>query len=349
MKIKEVQACYPRWEQIPQISGWQSHLWQIVVRVTADDGTVGYGYGGGGNAGVAVVNSHLRELSLGRQINGPDDILHAYKDAVQAIIPYGRGGLAQMALSGLDLALWDLLGKAEKCPVYRLLKGNATPTHAYATTNDLELSSLYGYEAVKITYKWSDASDEDLAEDKAAKARSALGPNKKLMFDCYMSWSSRVALRMAERLKPYTIWWFEDVLTPDDLDELAVLRPKINPILLAGGEHEMTLAGFRRAAAKSSLDIWQPDVTWCGGLSGTLGILEAAKKAEVPVILHRGGEPWGLHLIVAGGCAPWAETMPHRWQPGAEQLWLDEPVVEKGMIVPHDAPGFGVKLNESLL
>ena len=90
-------------------------------------------------------------------------------------------------------------------------------------------------------------------------------------------------------------------------------------------------------------------MTWAGGITGTLRILALARRHRVPVVPHRGGEPWGLHLIVATDCVDLAETMPHRWQEPRDDLWLGEPEVIDGTIEPGDEPGFGVRLNEELL
>ena len=118
---------------------WQSHFWQIVVRVEADNGTVGYGYGGGGEPACLVVNRHFRELAVGCEIETSEDI-RALWDRIYALsLPYGRTGLPVMALSGLDLALWDLLGKVQGRPVYDLLGGLRKPkVRAYATGEAFE-------------------------------------------------------------------------------------------------------------------------------------------------------------------------------------------------------------------
>ena len=111
MNITDVKAVYPKYRNVPP--SWRTNLWQIVVRVESDAGVVGYGYGGGGKAAVEVVNGHMRELLIGRTLNDTSDIFSAWDDLYYQSIPYGRKGIAVMALSGIDLALWDALGKAE--------------------------------------------------------------------------------------------------------------------------------------------------------------------------------------------------------------------------------------------
>lgn len=349
MKITDVQAVYPNYRQ--PLGGWRPYLWQIVVRVETDAGICGYGYGGGGVAAVAVVNRHLRELLLGASIDSPADITRLWDRLYAASLPYGRGGIAIMALSGMDLALWDLLGRAEQQPVYALLSQSPrTRIRAYASGDDPEWFAQMGFTAHKIPFgRPVDDSSFERAIAGAEASRQHLGADSLLMFDCYMAWDAATALEMARQLAPYDIYWFEDALTPDDLPGLAGLRRHLSPILLAGGEHDFTHHRFRAIAQAGALDIWQPDVTWCGGVTATLRIIELAKEAGVPVILHRGGEPWGLHVIAGGGCENLAELVLGNRQRVADELWLDAPRPVDGHLTLSDAPGFGVRLNEELL
>ncbi len=350
MEITTVEAVYPKWSQIPP-GAWQSHFWQIVVRVEADNGAVGLGYGGGGDPGCQVVNQHLRELLVGRTVETTDDIRETWDDLYQQSLPYGRKGLSVMALSGVDLALWDLLGKARGLPVYELLGGLKKPkVRAYASGNETERYLDMGYTANKFP-PGRGGSDENVAQTVASarRSREIFGDDALIMTDCYMSWDAAATLRMAEALAEYDLYWFEDVLTPDLVDEQAALRPGIKPINLAGGEHEFTRFGFAAAAKAGALDIWQPDLTWCGGITEGLRILDLAKEHGVTVVPHRGGEIWGLHFIAATDCDDLAETHPERWVPPRDELWLEEPTTVDGHLTPPDRPGFGVRLNETML
>ena len=107
MKITDVKAVYPKYQHLAP--SWRTHFWQIVVRVDTDAGVTGYGYGGGGVAGVAVVNGHLRDHLIGHEIERIADIQATYDMLYMESLPYGRKGLGVMALSGIDLALYDLL------------------------------------------------------------------------------------------------------------------------------------------------------------------------------------------------------------------------------------------------
>ena len=350
MKITDVKAVYPNWRQLPA-GAWQSHFWQIVVEVRTDAGVAGLGYGGGGRPAVEVVNSHFRELLVGRAIDSADDIRETWDLLYFKSLPYGRKGIPVMALSGVDLALWDFLAKAQDRPVYELLGGlQKQKVRVYASTENFDRDRDAGFTAVKFSSQWTgDERDYDDTVEAAAKARAAFGPDALVMADCYMSWDSEVTSEMARLLSPYGLYWLEDILTPDDLTEMAALKPRVKPVLLAGGEHEFTHHGFEEVARAGALDVWQPDITWCGGITAALRVLDLAGKTGVKVVPHRGGEVWGLHFIAATGCEDLAETHPDRWQDGAETLWLDEPRPVDGYITPHDRPGFGVVLNEAML
>ncbi|MFQ6028357.1 MAG: enolase C-terminal domain-like protein [Dehalococcoidia bacterium] len=330
---------------------WRTHFWQIVVRVESDAGVAGLGYGGGGVASVEIVNRHFRELLLGRDVNNIAHISAIWDDLYDASMPYGRKGLAIMALSGVDLALYDLLGKAERKPVYEVLGGaKKSRVFSYATGQDAELYHRLGYQAHKFSHRWTGAAgDYDIAVDTAARAREIFGPDALLMIDTYMSWNRATTVEMAKRLSEFNLYWYEDVLNPDDLQGQAELRPLVEPTLIAGGEHEFTQHGFSEIARTQALGLWQPDITWCGGLTAGRRIVELGRESGIPVSPHRGGEIWGLHLIVASDCADLAEYHSDHIRDQRDVLWLDEPHPVEGYIAPTDRPGFGVTLNETML
>ena len=349
MKIREIQAIFPKYKHIGP--SWRTHFWQIVVRIETDTGVTGYGYGGGGVAGVEIVNRHFKELLLGRNINSIEDIQAIWDFLYDASLPYGRRGLAVMALSGVDLALYDLLGKVQGEPVYKLLGSlRRERTRAYATGPDAEVYRDLGYTAHKFTHLWNGCDSEyDAVVTTASRARELFGPDALLMIDSYMSWDEAVTRKMIYRLKEFNMYWFEDVLKPDDVLGQAALKPDVRPSMIAGGEHEFTQHGFAELARANSLDLWQPDITWCGGITAGVRIVAMAHELGIPVSPHRGGEVWGLHLLVATDCADLAEYHTDHIRSDRDVLWLDEPEPKDGYLTPRDDPGFGVRLNESLL
>ena len=349
MKITSLKAVYPRYRHVPP--SWRTHLWQIVVRVETDVGIVGLGSGGGGVAAVEIVNRHMAELAVGARVDSVADIAAIWDDLYAASIPYGRKGVAIMGLSGIDLALWDALGRAEGLPVRDLIGGpRRDSVPVYATGGDSEWYAELGITGQKIPHRWTgEESDYDRAEEQVTAVRRILGPEADVMIDTYMTWSSDVTLKMAERLRHLSVRWFEDVLTPDDLAGQAGLRGKLGPTLVAGGEHEFTHHGFREIARAGALDVWQPDIKWCGGITAGLRILELAIKTGVPVVPHRGGEPWGLHFIAGSDCQQLAEMVMGQKDAPRDVVWLDAPEPVDGRLQVTDEPGFGVRLNEAML
>ncbi len=348
MKIKSVQAVYPNYKHVAP--SWRTYFWQIVVRIESDSGLVGYGYGGGGMASIQVVNLHFNELLLGKSMDDVKDIEMIWDELYFQSLPYGRKGIAVMAISGIDLALWDLLGKSENVPVYKLIgERNKGEVPCYATGPDLDWYAQQGFTAHKFPHRWNKESDYQTAIDKAQTARETLGPNALIMIDTYMSWDYRVTLEMSKILSDFRIHWFEDVLTPDHLVDQHKLCDSVKPTLIAGGEHEFTHYGFQEIADKQALNLWQPDITWCGGITAGIRILAIADKQDLPVVPHRGGEVWGLHLIVSSNCQSLAEVLPGVRDSEKDLLWIGEPEVKNGTISPSEEPGFGVTPNLSML
>jgi len=361
MRITEVHAVYPKNHHVG--SSWRTHFWQIAVRIDTDTGVCGWGYGGGGEGAVRVVNGHFRDLLLGREVEADQEgIARTWDELYKACVPYGRRGIAIMALSGIDLALWDLAGRLAGKPVFELLGGGGERNRirAYATGSQLSRSRDSGFTAVKTsiqpraTTTPSEAADAEkeavsVAVEWATQARQMLGPQALLMVDAYMSWTPALAVSMAQALRESDVYWLEDVLLPDELEDLAALRTRIRPSLLAGGEHEFTHYGFAEVARAGALDLWQPDVTWCGGLTAARRIVDLAQRLGLAVVFHRGGEVWGLHLIASGAGEDLAELVIGSGGTGGQTLWRGEPQADNGYLTVPDGPGFGVEINTDFL
>ena len=348
MKIKSVSAVYPNYQHTTP--SWRTHLWQIVVRVETNTGQIGWGYGGGGKAAVEIVNGHFAEILVGKSFDSISDISEIWDFLYTASIPYGRKGVAIMALSGVDLALFDALGKAEMKPVANLLGSTIKDQmRCYATGPDTNYYAELGFTAQKFPFQWKGNESEAVGVAMGEKARSAFGKDAEVMFDVYMTWNSEITLRMHKALEHVGIHWYEDILTPDNLEELGVLRTKIYPVNMAGGEHEFTAHGFADIARTKAYDIWQPDITWCGGITAGLQIINLALANNAEVVPHRGAEPWGLHFIAATACEDFAEILPGVRGGGIDDLWIGAPEPVDGYIQIENEPGFGIKPNEDLL
>ena len=155
MRITDISAVYPNYQGFDS-KNWRNKLWQIVVRVDSDTGHVGYGYGGGGLASLPIVNGHFQELLVGSTLDNKDDISRLWDMLYYESLPYGRKGIAIMALSGVDLALWDLLAKAQGITVAELIGGVQKPSvKVYATGPDSVWYAELGVAGQKLTHRWT--------------------------------------------------------------------------------------------------------------------------------------------------------------------------------------------------
>jgi L-rhamnonate dehydratase len=309
---------------------------QIAVAVNTDSGLCGVGVGGGGLAGVHIVQTVLRDLLVGRDAQ-PVDVL--WDAMYEATLAFGRKGVAIMAISGVDLALWDLRGKSAGKSVAELLGG---PIHAtmptYSTVWDVESLPENTSGAYKLHL--GKEPDSRTLVDIVRRARDRVGPAATLMVDAWMKWDVASTLQFAEAVAPLGIAWIEEPLPPDDLKGYAELTRR-SPIPIAGGEHEFTAAAFAELIERRLHHIVQPDVCWCGGMTELVKIYRVAKEHGVRVCPHRGAELWGLHAIAALDPQPLAESG-RPWM-----TWVGgQPPIKDGIIAAPSGPGFGALIQE---
>ncbi len=324
----------------------------VLVLVETDEGITGIGMGGGGEPAALIIEKHFTTFLLGED---PFNIEALWDQMFRVSLPYGRKGTAIMAISGVDLALWDIVGKATNQPVYRLIGGQTKERiPVYGTGNHVEWYKAHGYHGFKLAMPHGPAdgyAGMRANVELVRAAREAIGLDAELMLDCYMAWTVEYSVRMAEMLEPYRVRWIEEFLPPDDIEGYAEVRRRVRGLATATGEHEYTRFGFRELIDRKAADILQPDINWVGGLSETIKICHMAAAVGLPVIPHGGGSPWGIHLIMANVNCPLAETF---IEPGVrvedEQpgLLLGGARPQDGYIVPPEAPGFGLTLNENL-
>ncbi len=341
MHITEVRAVQPIVPPPPP--DWRTSFGQILVAVDTDCGLTGYGVGGGGLAGIHVVRTVLRDVLLGQD---PEAIGPLWRTMYEATLPFGRKGIAIMALSGVDLALWDLHGKAVGRPIAELLGGTIDrPIPTYVTVwGEIEPALARSHSAFKLHVGLAEASDRIASVLRAvARARDVIGPARPLMIDAWMKWTVATTLEVAQHIAPYQVAWIEEPLPPDDLRGYAELSLRC-PIPIAGGEHEFTSAGFAELIERRLHQVLQPDVCWCGGLSEVIKIYEMANRSGVRVCPHRGAEVWALHALAALDPKPLAESG-RPWM-----TWVGgQPPIRDGHIQLTDRPGFGVEVDEASL
>ncbi len=338
MKITGVRACQPR---CPSPPDWRTSLGQILVAIDTDAGLTGYGVGGGGRAAIHVVGTVLRDLLLGRS---PEPVEALWQAMYAATLPFGRKGIAVMALSGVDLALWDLRGKAERRSVADLLGGvrnGRIPT--YGTAWDAIPDAMFGRHRGYKLHLGTQAGDVATLVEATARARHQIGPSCALMVDAWMRWDIPSTLTFAAQAGPLRLDWIEEPLPPDDLAGYAELAAQC-PVPIAGGEHEFTAAAFGELMARRLHHVVQPDVCWCGGMTELVKIYALARRHGARVCPHRGAELWALPALAALDPQPLAESG-RPWM-----TWVGgQPPVRDGWIEPPDTPGFGVRIDEGSL
>jgi L-alanine-DL-glutamate epimerase and related enzymes of enolase superfamily len=339
-KVKAHRSMWlPRWENV-----W--------CKVTLEDGTWGIGETGHGRAVAAVIEDHLAPQLVGEDIMAGEKLADMMFRLTK---PYGTVGLASYAISAIDLALWDARGKLLDKPVYELLGGpQKDRLFCYATGNDVDWYLEMGFQAFKLACPYGPADGLDglrKNEEFVAQARELIGPERELMLDCWMAFDTDYTVRLAETLRPYRLKWIEECLIPEDFDAHVALRQRLPWQTLATGEHWYSHVPFQWAIRHQVVDILQPDINWCGGVTTCQKIAAAADAGGVSVILHGGGNTaFGQHFSYATACVPWIECFVGT-PPGVplEEGWpipgLAKPV--DGWIVPSDGPGFGLEIPES--
>ena len=322
---------------------------EIVVEVRTDQGITGYGMGGGGAAGAAVVEQHLAQLLVGANPLRPELL---WDQMYSSMMFYGRRGLGVMALSGVDLALWDIAGKHAGVPVYKLLGG---PTKekvlAYYTGADMEAALKQGFRAFKLPIRHGPNDGREgmkatLAE--LRKIRGAIGPDTELMIDVSCQWNVPYTLEMAERMAEFRLYWIEEPLSPDDLEGYARLCREVRGPLIASGEHEYTRFGFQELIEHKAVKLLQPDATWCGGLTELRRISALASSSGLPMAPHRGSSTYGMSVVLTTPNCVFAESL-GLGDEANELLQAVTSRFEKGYYFPNEKPGFGAEFKPEWL
>ncbi len=343
-------AKYPAYRSSRQSFGLNV-LGTLVVEVEADNGMVGFAVSTGGEPAAWMVERHLSRFLIGADTA---DLETIWDQMYLATVFYGRKGLALLAISCVDLALWDLLGKLRQEPVYKMLGGAVREELSfYATGARPDLAKEMGFIGGKLPLRHSPAEgDEGFSKNMAALAemRDRVGEDFWLMVDCWMSLDLDYALRLSRAAAEFKLKWIEEALLPDDYWGYAELRRKApSGMLVTTGEHEATRWGFRMLLEMECADILQPDVGWCGGLTELIKIADLADRHRVLVVPH-GSSVYSYHFSITRHNSPFSEFLmmapkANEVIPMFSPLLLDEPIPHNGRMKLSDAPGFGVRLN----
>jgi L-rhamnonate dehydratase len=383
MKIKEIRTRVVRWRgktvplpphfctnpmdllSLPDASmqTFTFHGW-LIVEIFTDDGLVGIG-----NAALApqvtkqVIDLYLKPLLIGAD---PWDLEFLWQHMYRKTMAFGRKGIGMAAISAVDIALWDILGKSARQPVYRLLGGKTKPRiPVYASRlYSVELGKLAaeakrykkeGYRAMKLRFGWGPTDGAEGMQrnvELVRTVRKAVGDGIDVMADAYMGWTLDYAKRMLPLLEPFHLRWLEEPVIPDDIHGYAELK-RAGRIPIAGGEHEFTLYGFRELLEAQAVDYIQFDTNRVGGVTQARKIAALAEAYSVPVIPHA-GQMHNYHVVMASLNSPMAEYFPIvDVEVGNELFWYifeGEPKAKDGFIsLDENTPGLGLKVNEKAL
>jgi L-rhamnonate dehydratase len=320
----------------------------ILVQIRTKDGITGYGMGGGGTAACHIIDTHLSKLLIGADAT---NIELLWDQLFASSSFYGRRGLAVQAMSGIDLALWDIAGKRAGRPVYKLLGQHRDRVPGYYTGNDVEHGLKLGFHAVKLAnFADSRAGRDGMRKNvqHILEARQRVGKDSMLMLDALCAWDVPYTLDLAERVAETRLYFIEEPLLPDDVDGYARLCKEIRSTRIASGEHEATIYGFRELLRNHAAHILQPDLTWSGGLTDARRVSAAAESAGIPLIPHRGGSVYGMTLLLTTRTASLAESF-GTGDSGNEIMELLTPRLVDGHYLAPSGPGFGVEFSDRIL
>jgi L-rhamnonate dehydratase len=364
MKIQNVEALYLR---LPKIEArTDSSQDALIVKVTTDAGITGWGEVDGcpavAKAIIEAPYSHtlvtgLRDLLVGEN---PLDIARLWKKMYDRTLYYGREGAVIQAMAGIDLALWDIKGKALGQPVHQLLGGafrdqirvyasNMFQFTPEATAARAKKAVDEGYTAVK--FGWEPFGRDPETDLRFLEAiRRTVGDKVDIMLDVGLVWDAKTTIRRARLFEPFRLAWIEEPLHPDDLDGYAKVAGAVET-RIAAGEEECTIAGFTRLLDIGKIDVAQIDMTRCG-LTQAMKIAALAQQRSLPCINHNFttdiNTAASLHFLAA---IPNAFIMEYCVEPSeiSRSLARNPIKIEGGIAKVPTEPGLGVEPNMAII
>ena len=324
----------------------------IILRLRTDNGIEGIGisfYGGRMTGSLRVAVEELAALTVGEDPLRIEHIVRKLRAA--AGDSCGPGGIFMLALSAIDIALWDIKGKFLNQPLWKLLGGfrDRVPTYASGslrrglTDNQAQRAAQIlvqkGFKEMKT--QMALPGNPTPAEEcrRIRVVREAIGPDIKLMCDINQRWRPEQAIDIGSRIEDVGLFWLEDVTTADDFQGLARVTAALKTPI-AGGEYLYGIAPFRQMIEARSVDIVMVDIVRAGGVSQWMKIAGMAEAFNLPVVSHVMPEIL-VHLIAAAPNGLTVEYMP--WMLA---LYEETPPIENGMLVLPDKPGLGLKFDE---
>lgn len=347
-------AMYPGFRH--PVSSWFPDVRLCVVEIQTSDGLVGTGWAEDYSGATSVIiDKHLNRFLIGADARNRDQI---WDQMYRSTLPYGRKGPAMFAISAVDIALWDLVGKGFGQPVHQLLGGRsrdsislyASALHFADEERFIAEATEYvrrGFGAMKMRFLHGPADglkglkrNVEIVE----LLRNTVGGEIDIMADAYMSWDLEYALRITRALATFDLRWIEEPLMPDQIRDYVKLR-RDSPVPIAAGEHEATRYGFTQLIESQALDIIQFDMGRVGGFTEARKICTMAQVAGLPVFTHAYGLP-AVQLATNQAVLGMVEYFPVPvWEELDEVQHYDgSPVPVDGKVSVGDEPGLGATL-----
>lgn len=354
----------------------------LLVQVHTDAGIVGLGEAGVGGAPLRVLHSIVCD-ELAPTILGQDPLYveRCWRSMWQRSRQHGRAGLALFGMSGIDIAVWDIVGKATGTPLFKLwgaYRDRVTAYYSggfYRAGKGLAELREEAREAVELGFRGfkmkigrnpeatlsplelqplgdqlTNAFEHDL--ERVAAVRDVLGPSRELMLDVNCAWSPAFAVRAGRRLERFSPLWLEEPVAADDHAGSASLAAALD-MSVAGYETVVGLDGWRALIESRAIDLAQPDVTWCGGFSEARRIASLAAAHHLPLAPHVFSSAVALqaslHLAASLANASWLEW-DHNPNPLRTDLARDPLRLEAdGTLRLPERPGLGLELNPDVV
>ena len=334
----------------------------VVVKVTTDEGIIGWGEAHHGRAHTAVaklIETTLRQLIVGMDALSTTEVWEKLYRAQLA--SHGMGAGACLAISGIDMALWDIKGKALKQPLYRLLGGAMKAIPAYAggvslgyqpeaeLVTEARKSLEQGYKAIKL--RVGDAPSRDIARMRAV--RKALGDDLVILTDANIGYQLEDVRRVMPALDELRAGWLEEPFPAHDYRSYREAK-LLGRTPLAAGENHYTRFEFNRVIEDGAITILQPDLSKCGGITEALRIAALASSWKLPIHPHSSmtglNHAATIHFLAAIGNGGYFEGDVSKSNLFRDELTENPGIVDRdGNVRPLEQPGLGLEVNEAFL
>ncbi len=348
------------YEKSDTMGSFRFHEW-LICEIETVDGHIGIG-----NAALVpqlvkkTIDEYLKPLVIGED---PFDYAYIWEKMYRRTHAWGRRGLGMVAISAIDIAIWDILGKLTNKPVFKLLGGRTKekiPVYAsklYSQPikdlqNEAEKYKKQGFKMFKMRFGWGPKDGPEGMRkniELVEAVREVIGDDTDLMLECYMGWNLDYSKRMIPKLVKFNPRWLEEPVIADDIHGYAELN-NMNAIPISGGEHEFNLFGFKQLLDLKAVSYIQYDNNRVGGFTIAQKINALAEAYQVPVIPHA-GQMHNYHLTMSNFNCPISEFFPvHDVEIGNELFYYifeGDPAPIEGMIdLDDNVPGLGLKVTD---